>query len=783
VSPGSRTETTLVSSLAERLRACRLTSQGIAPPAAILWTDPGREWTPILGDLRAELPELLTLGDFDPESRTGPAIWLRCVVDGALEPDGWPKGQTPIVYLPGVARQHLRAGQECPRAFQPLVELMFRGTLWLQRNGYDWTLTALLTSTNGGLGLDLGRDDETLRALPRALPEVARTPIAHLEGRKLTAESFDRLLTDDPVRDLLRWMSDPKAWHGKPDENRWQALRNQWRDQFAFDPETDGDLVAGQRMGKGEGAWSRVWDRFEEAPTAYPGVPALLRRSRPTDLFVDRSRWPDENETSEAELRTALERVVEMPHPEACAAILKLEEVHGERRDWVWSRLGAAPLAVVIEALAEVATNASSALGGATPDEAATLYAEGAWRADAAAWRALALAPTPEEELVGRVVRALLLPWQDASARAFQRCFEQGGALTSEPEPPVEVPEGGCLVFADGLRFDLGQALAERLEASGCEVQIGHRWAALPSVTATAKPAVTPVADRIEGAEMPDDFAPRLRKGGRPVIASRLRSELKEVGYQVLGGELGDWPATPDARGWSEEGQIDSLGHKLHARLASQLEGELERLATRILALLDGGWRSVRVVTDHGWLLLPGGLPKVDLPRHLTESRWSRCAKISGASEPNVPTAPWHWNPEARFATAPGIACFNASPEYAHGGISIQECLIPDLVVERAGGSVIRASIERVTWRGMRCVVDARASGAGAGLEGIRVDLRLGGAMGPRVAVDAKELDADGRASLVVGDDEHEGAAATVVLLGPDDTILAQQNTSVGEPT
>ncbi len=41
-------------------------------------------------------------------------------------------------------------------------------------------------------------------------------------------------------------------------------------------------------------------------------------------------------------------------------------------------------------------------------------------------------------------------------------------------------------------------------------------------------------------------------------------------------------------------------------------------LLERIEALLGAGWREVRVVTDHGWLWLPGGLPKVDLPKYLT---------------------------------------------------------------------------------------------------------------------------------------------------------------------
>jgi hypothetical protein len=776
--PTPRAETTLVDALAERVRACRVSSQGIEPPAAILWTDPREEWRPIVDALRAEIPELLALGEYDPATRTGPAIWMRCVVDGALAPADWPEGATPVLYLPGVGRQELRAGPECPWAYQPLVELMFRGSMWLQRNGYDWTLTAFLTSTHGGLGLDVARDEETLQALPRALPEVARTSISQLEGRRLTAEVFDGMLADDPIRDLLRWMSDPKGWSRQVDEGRWSALRNQWKDQLGFDPESDGELIAGRRLGAGEGAWGRVWERFAESPASYTGIPELLRRSKPRDLFVERSRWPDENEAAEAELRTALGELARGTRHDACDAVLELEEAHGERRGWVWRRLGQAPLAEVLDPLAELATHARNALGGGRPDEVASSYISGAWRADAASWRALSRATAKDEDLIRRVVRCLLLTWQDESARAFQSCVEAKGGMLEETVEPVEARAGECLVFADGLRFDLGQALAEQLRASGCEVEVRSRWAALPSVTATAKPAVAPVADRIEGGEMPDDFAPTFRESGQKVIASRIRTELESVGYQVLGGELGDWPTGEEARGWTEEGKIDSMGHDLGVRLASQIEPELERLTTRVLALLDGGWSSVRVVTDHGWLLQPGGLPRVDLPKHLTESRWSRCAKISGASEPKVATVPWHWNSAERFATAPGIACFNRSPEYAHGGLSIQECLIPNLTVTRAGGAAARATIERVTWRGMRCLVDATASG-----EGIRVDLRLGGAMGEQIAMTPKELDEDGRASLIVEDDAHEGSPATVVLLGPDDTILAQQSTQVGEPS
>ena len=769
-------EPTLLEAITRRLRACLATPDGVESPAAILWTDPGREWAPLIDPVRVRLPELLILGDYDPERRTGPAIWLRCVVEGTVAVPGMPEGSVPILYLPGIGRQQLRAGEDCPRRLQPLVELMYRGALWLHPGGHDWTLTAFLASPKG-LGLDLARDERTLEAVARAVREVAETPLGQLAGRRLEADDFDRLLTTDLYRDLLRWMSDPAVWRERIGVERWGAFRSQCRTQLRFDPDVDGEFVAGQRLGEGSGAWAEVWARFEEAPLSYSGIPELLRRSKPSNLFVDRSRWPDENEAGEGNVRSGLEAIGGLPHVEACARILQLETEHAERRGWVWSRMGLAPLAAVLEPLAVLAIHARTTLGGTSPEEIGHTYAAGPWRADAASWRAMALVPAADEAFVHRVIRCLLEPWLDESARVFQRAVETIPFPTRAAATTVEAPEGGCLLFADGLRYDLGQLLAERLEGRGCRVQMGHRWAALPTVTATAKPAVTPVATQISGSALPEDFAPSFVSDGRPATASRIRMELERVGYQLLGGELADWPASETTRGWSEDGQIDSLGHKLAASLARQLDDQLDRLADRVVALLDWGWSSVRIVTDHGWLLMPGGLPKIDLPKHLTASRWARCATVAGDSRVSAPTAPWYWNPQERFATAPGIACFNVSSPYSHGGISIQECLTPDLHVERAGGGKTRVTIESLTWRGMRCIVTAAAGG-----QAVQADLRLGAAHGPSIAASVKTLDADGRASLVV-DDEHEGADVTLILLDPDGAVLAQRTTRVGEAT
>ena len=103
-------------------------------PCAVIWPDPERLWEAILPKMRALVPELFVLGNYKPEERTGPALWLRCiearVIDGAL-----PTGAAPLFYLPGISKEQLRAVEDCPMELAPLVELQFRGAMWLHVNG------------------------------------------------------------------------------------------------------------------------------------------------------------------------------------------------------------------------------------------------------------------------------------------------------------------------------------------------------------------------------------------------------------------------------------------------------------------------------------------------------------------------------------------------------------------------------------------------------------------------------------------------------------------------
>jgi hypothetical protein len=187
----------------------------------------------------------------------------------------------------------------------------------------------------------------------------------------------------------------------------------------------------------------------------------------------------------------------------------------------------------------------------------------------------------------------------------------------------------------------------------------------------------------------------------------------------------------------------------------------------------------VKVVTDHGWLFCPDGLPSAELPKHLTASKWARCAAIKGESQVPVPTVSWSWNPAEQFATPAGAACFNTgvSYSYAHGGISLQECLTPVLLVSGGSGQATTAVITELSWKGLRCNLEV--SGAGPGLQ---ADLRKDSPGGPSVATKPKQID-DGGARLLVENDDLEGAVVVAVLLSADGRVIAQRRTVVGGGT
>lgn len=262
-------------------------------PACILWTDGDRQWEPVVPRLQLEIPELLQLGDYQPDNRKGPAIWLRCVIAGLVNAVPQTPGRTPILYLPGVSRQDLRAVESCPDPLKPLAELQYRGVIWSQVNAKDWTILAFLKSNQGGLGLDVAQDTDTKRAMQLALYRLLDQDSTTLRGNHLNSVFFNTIVTGDPVRDLLMWLDQGDAFRLSRDENAWRGFVEICKSQLGFNPENDGPLKAASLLAARKGPWENVWSRFREAPSRYATLPSLIRKtSPPMDLFEDKSSWP-----------------------------------------------------------------------------------------------------------------------------------------------------------------------------------------------------------------------------------------------------------------------------------------------------------------------------------------------------------------------------------------------------------------------------------------------------------------------------------------------------------
>lgn len=780
---------TLLEALSQSLTdATKLNKTVQSPPAAVLWTDAERCWSAVIPRLRALGLPVLMLGSYDPANLQGPAIWLKTAAAGLL--DEVRLGAAPVVlYLPGISRSDLRAIESCPRDLQPLAELQYRGVFWSQVNGKDWTVNAFLTSKNGGLDLDVAQDKATQEALIQALEVgvLLDRSIETLNDRQINVEWLHSLLAPNPTRDVLAWMNDPATAQVQWGATRWTVFQKRCRADFGFDVAGDSVLVAAEKLAHAAGKWAAVAELYRDSFTSFPQVYALLTQVQPPQLglFDDPAQlagYPQANEQREVALRYALSACGAMTGDQARTAILAADKEHGVRRNWLWARMGQSPLVSALGHLVDVATCTAQVPAGTHPDQLAQSYQSSGWKVDNAALHCLAAVQAKADlDAVSIALRAIYLPWIEELARRLQEATKTAGSLPHPKDRFTAHPasEGECTVFVDGLRYDVAVRLKQRLADVG-EAHLTARWTSMPSVTASGKAWCSPVAHLVSGEKSDIEFEPRVSASGKPLTGHHFRKLLTENGVQPLERhETGD----PAGKAWTESGDLDHYGHEHGIRLARDLDTQLNQVVERVAELSQAGWKRLRIVTDHGWLLMPGGLPKTELPKHQTETKWGRCAVLKDSAHGTPLTFGWDWCKDVQVAYAPGVACFVAGNDYAHGGISLQECLVPviTLAVEGVLSIAAKAVIESVTWRGLRCQVVVQTD-AGSDAGGFKVDIRTKPALASStLAASVKAVEA-GKASLAVADDDHMGTAAVVVLLAASGEVLHKVVTTVGGP-
>lgn len=656
-------------------------------PAAILWTDSERQWQSAIPLIKQHLPELVELGAYDPEmleQRMGPAVWIKCAISGLLPELKLPADKTPIIYLPGIARKDLRAIELCPEYLQPLAELQYRGCWWATpNNNRDWTITGFLSNNTVGLSLDIAKDAKTAEALSHSLEEVLLSDSDFLKGKRLDAEDFNRLIAEDPIKDVLLWMNKPSVFDSWQ-SNKQQVFSTYCINNLALDPTSASKEKFATALCERQGAWQAIWERFCDIAAQLPELLELLENIHPVGLALEPSSYLSINNEDERSLSEDFAKLLELAPEEARTKIGTLYEKNKARCNWVWVSLGRSPYLSMLVELNNVAQLTELSFGGADAVAMAKSYENKYWKADFSAYRAYALAKDDSQRsLVAKILSVIYSPWLRAVAKNFQeRVVSHGYPGVSDSQrltATAPYAENSQVVFfVDGLRYDTAQSLKESLQnrLANTKVNLSSHWSALPSLTATSKAAVTPVNHLLAGLEENDDFVPVIKETGQSFSAHHFKKALEKEDWQYLNDlDTGD----VEGKAWLQTGDIDKTGHKEQVKLPTRIDSILEDVASRVAGLIEAGWENIRIVTDHGWLWVPDTLPKAEISKDVTRNRLVRCAILKDNASTEYMKAHWHWNANVTIAMAPDISGFTAGLYYDHGGVSLQECLTPVL--------------------------------------------------------------------------------------------------------
>ena len=95
---------------------------------------------------------------------------------------------------------------------------------------------------------------------------------------------------------------------------------------------------------------------------------------------------------------------------------------------------------------------------------------------------------------------------------------------------------------------------------------------------------------------------------------------------------------------------------------------------------------------------MPDGLPFAELHSGMTvpSARGNRVALLKEGAPTKYVRLPWSWDSSVLLVTPPGVRAFYNGTEYAHGGVSPQECVLPVIDVT---ADALRHAIHHATWK------------------------------------------------------------------------------------
>jgi hypothetical protein len=344
--------------------------------------------------------------------------------------------------------------------------------------------------------------------------------------------------------------------------------------------------------------------------------------------------------------------------------------------------------------------------------------------ADDGLWRVDQSQRLTENDAAALVDRDALAPLLDHARRAYRKWLGDGQkAFLESVERHGWPPEGyprhvqawsrhGAGPAADGrktawflvdaLRYEMGRDLAERLHQEGA-VTVEAACGVVPAATPFGMAALLPGAESGLTYEVRDEVLVPVM-GGRPVLVPEDRRQVFRARYGDRFGSiwLDELLSTNTTQLREHIGnadvlavfstEIDNYGEHSSPRDArryiSGVVGDLLAAASRLVQL---GFDRLVFVADHGFIQLPEVLAGDSCPepggRWVLKKRRALLGSLGTRSENVVAlnaAAVGVLGPVEQVVVPRGVKVFRAGSPYFHEGVSLQECLVPFVVLDAA---------------------------------------------------------------------------------------------------
>lgn len=246
----------------------------------------------------------------------------------------------------------------------------------------------------------------------------------------------------------------------------------------------------------------------------------------------------------------------------------------------------------------------------------------------------------------------------------------------------------------DALRYELGVALERQLTEDG-QVEVQAAMAQLPSITPVGMASLLPGAgQQLRIKNDAQSLVPMLGEQVVDTVAQRMDIFRKKYGQRFEEGRLEDF-----VRGrfdFSPETdllvlravEIDSHFENHPDTAPAEITNALKRIRVAIHKLKERGFHEVVIVTDHGFFMNThaGAGDVCSKPAGNWIGIHDRCVLGDGSGDGNhfvVSAEKMGIRGDfAKFAAPHSLAAYRNGLLYYHGGISLQECVVPVITMQ-----------------------------------------------------------------------------------------------------